>query len=211
MTCRKIPPMKAILIHGMGRTTASMAILSRRLRARGLATCALGYMAAFEPFDPCVERLAERIRRLAEEEPFLLVGHSLGAVLVRGALPRIADLPLAACVLLAPPQRACRAARFFSSHPLYRWVNGEMGQLLADPAFFAGLPLPQVPTRVFAGNAGPRAAWLPFEGEPNDGILAVEETRARDDDEVIEVPALHTFIMNSRRVAEGIVELAGVR
>jgi len=203
--------MKAILIHGMGRTPASLAILSRRLRARGLATCALGYMAAFEPFDPCVERLAERIRRLADGEPFLLVGHSLGGVLVRGVLPKIADLPLSACALLAPPQRACRAARFFSSHPFYRWKNGEMGQLLADPAFFADLPLPQVPTRVFAGNAGPRATWLPFEGEPNDGILAVEETRARDGDEVIEVPALHTFIMNSRRVAEGIVEMAGVR
>lgn len=203
--------MKAILIHGMGRTPASMAILSRRLRARGLATCALGYMAALEPFEACVERLAERIRRLAEGEPFLLVGHSLGSVLVRGTLQKIADLPLAACVFLAPPQRACRAARFFSGHPLYRLLNGEMGQLLADPAFFADLPLPQVPTRVFAGNAGPRAAWLPFEGEPNDGILAVEETRARDGDEVLEVPALHTFIMNSRRVAEGIVEMAGVR
>lgn len=203
--------MKAILIHGMGRTPASMAILSRRLRARGLATCALGYVAAFESFKPCVERLAERIRRIAAEEPFLLVGHSLGSVLVRGSLPKIADLPLAACVLLAPPQRVCRAARFFSGHPLYRWVNGEMGQLLADPAFFADLPLPQVPTRVFAGNAGPRAAWLPFEGEPNDGILAVEETKARDGDEITEVPALHTFIMNSRRVAEGIIEMAGVR
>src|SRR6185295_16738259 len=100
--------MKAILIHGMGRTPASMAILSRRLRARGLATCALGYMAALEPFDPCVERLAERIRRIADGESFLLVGHSLGSVLVRGALPKIADLPLSACVFLAPPQRACR-------------------------------------------------------------------------------------------------------
>ncbi len=203
--------MKAILIHGMGRTPASMAILARRLRARGLATCALGYSATVEPFAPCVDRLAERIRRLSAGEPFVLVGHSLGAVLSRGALPKIADLPLSACVFLAPPQRACRAARFFSSHPLYRWMNGEMGQLLADPAFFADLPRPEVRTRVFAGTAGPRAPWLPFEGEPNDGILAVEETRARDDDEVIEVPALHTFIMNSRRVAEAIVEVAGVR
>ena len=203
--------MKAILIHGMGRTPASMAILSRRLRARGLSTCALGYVAAFESFEPCVERLAERIRRLSDGKPFLLVGHSLGSVLSRAALPKIADLPLTACVFLAPPQRACRAARFFSSHPLYRWLNGEMGQLLAEPAFFADLPTPHVPTHVYAGNAGPRAAWLPFEGEPNDGILAVEETKARDGDVVVEVPALHTFIMNSRRVAQGIVEAAGVR
>ncbi len=203
--------MKAILIHGMGRTPVSMAILSRRLRARGLPTRALGYVAALEPFDRCVERLAERIRKLADGEPFLLVGHSLGAVLSRGALPKISDLPLAGCLFLAPPQRACRAARFFSGHPLYRWMNGEMGQLLADPSFFADLPLPHVPTRVFAGTAGPRAAWLPFEGEPNDGILTVEETRAREGDPVVEVPALHTFIMNSRRVAESVVEMSGVR
>ncbi len=73
----------------------------------------------------------------------------------------------------------------------------------------ADLPLPEVPTLVFAGTAGPRAAWLPFKREPNDGILSVEETRAEPVDEVIELPALHTFIMQSRRVAEGIAKLAG--
>ena len=50
-----------------------------------------------------------------------------------------------------------------------------MGQLLADKPFMLQLPLPPVPTRIYAGVGGPRASWLPFGTEANDGILSVPE------------------------------------
>jgi hypothetical protein len=57
-----------------------------------------------------------------------------------------------------------------------------------------------VPTRIYAGVGGPRASWLPFGMEANDGILSVSETSGRFAAQVIQVPALHTFIMNSPQV-----------
>jgi hypothetical protein len=84
---------------------------------------------------------------------------------------------------------------------------GEMGQLLADDAFMLQLPMPAVPTRIYAGVGGPRAAWLPFGMEPNDVILGVSEATGGFAGEVVEVPSVHTFIMHSRRVAADIASV----
>ena len=92
------------------------------------------------------------------------------AVRLRGtSAPRLA-------FLLAPPMRACRAARFFSCYRLYRALTGEMGGLLADEAFMQSLPLPP-DTVIYAGTAGPRASWLPVGNAANDGILARLRTK----------------------------------
>jgi hypothetical protein len=42
-------------------------------------------------------------------------------------------------------------------------------------------------------------------GRANDGLVAVEETGVEPDDEVIEIVATHTFIMNRRRVLRAVL------
>jgi hypothetical protein len=49
--------MHAILIHGMGRTPASMLILAVRLRKAGIRPRFFAYSAAFERWESCVNRL----------------------------------------------------------------------------------------------------------------------------------------------------------
>jgi hypothetical protein len=83
-----------------------------------------------------------------------------------------------------------------------------MGQSLADADFMNALPLPTAPTMVYAGTGGPRGRWSPFAGKPNDGVLAVTETQLPGALTRL-VPAIHTFIMNSRVVAEDIVRTTG--
>ncbi|MDP3134759.1 MAG: hypothetical protein Q8N17_00285, partial [Burkholderiaceae bacterium] len=76
---------------------------------------------------------------------------------------------------------------------------------LAQDAFMQGLPMPAVPTRIYAGVAGPRAAWLPFGMEANDGILSLSEATDGFAAQVVQVPALHTFIMNSAQVGDDMI------
>ena len=121
-------------------------------------------------------------------------------MIIRAALGQLENRAPSACFFLAPPMVACKAARFFSRFRLYRLLTGEMGQLLALDAFMLHLPMPAVPTRIYAGVAGPRASWLPFGMEANDGILSVSEATGRFGMAAVEVPALHAFIMNSKRV-----------
>jgi len=204
------PPASAgldvILIHGMARTPLAMGLLQYRLRQAGLRPSLFGYSPTVERFEPCTQRLVAKIRQTAGSRPYALVGHSLGTVLIRGVLPALEPNPPVACFFLAPPSVACRAARFFAGNPVYRWLMGEMGQKLASDSFMAGLPKPIANTWIYAGTKGLPGSLSPFGDEPNDGILMLAETRV-DGIPVVEIPATHTFIMNSRRVAEDIAKI----
>jgi hypothetical protein len=196
--------MHVILVHGLGRTPLSLLLLGRRLRAAGLKPRLFGYLPAVESFGHCADRLVATVGETAGARPYALAGHSLGAVLIRAVLPRLQENPPAACFLLAPPNQACRAARYFARYRLYKLLAGEMGQKLADPAFMDALPVPYMPTRIYAGTGGFSGRCSPFGGEPNDGILTLAETRGALAAPLILTPASHTFIMNARLVADDI-------
>lgn len=200
--------MDIVLIHGMGRTPASMLILKQRLAKLGHKTHLFGYAAWAENLETVSNRLIRKIERQVGSQPYAVIGHSLGSVILRRALTSLAANPPSHTFLLAPPMRACKAARYFSRFRLYRTLTGEMGSLLADEAFMQSLPLPPN-TVIYAGTAGPRASWLPFGNAANDGILSLDEV-VSESGERVEVAASHTFIMNSRAVVDDIVRrLAG--
>jgi len=195
--------MKAILVHGMVRTPLSQLLLAKRLRGYGFAVHLFGY-STFQSFNTCVTRLASRARALDTREPFVLVGHSLGCVLIRAVLPRLEPIRPLACFFLAPPSKVTKAARYFAKNPLYRFLTRDSGQFLANKTFMESLAMPAVPVRVYAGTAGHRGRLSPFGEEDNDGILAISETRLHSNDDVVRVPAIHTFIMNSAAVSRDI-------
>lgn len=197
--------MKLILIHGMGHTPLSMLRLRRRLRRAGHEAFLFGYSSTFESLQGTSGRLARRIEARVGSAPYALVGHSLGSVIIRATLARLAGRMPVACFFLAPPMLACKAARFFSRFWLYKIMMGEMGRLLASEDFMRGLPLPPGWLRIYAGTAGPRAAWLPFGMEVNDGILSVAEATGDCAAATVRVPALHTFIMNSTPVVDDMI------
>ncbi|MFP5410379.1 MAG: esterase/lipase family protein [Gammaproteobacteria bacterium] len=191
--------MHVVLIHGMGRTPGSMLRLRRRLKRAGHVPHLFAYSPTFETLDHAVARLARLIEHRIGGDRYALIGHSLGTVLIRCVLARV-PAPPAACFFLAPPMLACKAARHFSRFRLYRWLTGEMGSLLADDAFMHGLPIPQGVLRVYVGTRGPRADWLPFGMEENDGVLSVAEASGDCASAVVKVHALHTFIMHAEPV-----------
>ena len=80
-----------------------------------------------------------------------------------------------------------------------------MGQLLADHEFMLSLPVPKMPTKIYAGNAGLTGRYSPFENEPNDGVLTVKETLLPGIPIKI-MPSLHTFIMNNKMIAKDIID-----
>ncbi len=200
--------MRAILVHGMGRSPASMLILAARLRILGIRPKLFSYFAAFEKFGSCTNRLRHFIEKHTAEEPFILVGHSLGTVLTRAILPELIHKPTA-CFFLAPPAHACMAARRCAPRRLYQLLTGEMGQLLASAQFMDSLPVPNVPTKIYAGTGGRRGRYSPFGNEPNDGVLTVSET-CLPSIPLQRLPALHTFIMNAKVIAQDVEKVTRV-
>jgi hypothetical protein len=201
------PGMQAILIHGMGRTPLSMLLLAARLRMAGMQPRFFTYCAALESWPKCTGRLEKFIRRIAVQGEYIVIGHSLGTVLARAVMPKLSTPPTA-CFLIAPPATACLAARRFAPLRLYRWLTGEMGQLLASQPFMDSLPTPHILTKIYAGTGGFRGRQAPFGACRNDGVLALHETRLTALP-VLLVPAVHTFIMNKKAVAEDILQFLG--
>jgi pimeloyl-ACP methyl ester carboxylesterase len=208
--------MRVFLLHGMGRTPASMWLLAWRLRQAGHLPSLFGYAVTLTPLPEIVDKLkAHVLGRLAADkeeglavgedpEPYAVIGHSLGNLLTRLASP---ELPAGFCrfVQLAPPNHSPASARLLRDQKLFQAITQDAGRKLVDESFFDEVPVPAVPTLIVAGDAGPRQAFLPpFRGEPNDGILSVEETRLPGIAHLV-LPAIHTFIMNRRDATRAIL------
>lgn len=199
-------PMHALFVHGMGRTPLSGLPLLWHLRRGGLTTGAFGYLAATERFDGIVHRLGGALRRAATRGPYIVVGHSLGGLLLRAALARLEpDVPRPRHVfLLGSPIGASRLAQRFAGNPVYRLLTGESGRILASPDRMEAYGPAGARTTAIAGVIStPRRG--PFGGEPNDGVVSLSEVSAGWLTDLVHVPVLHTLLPASRRVARVIL------
>jgi pimeloyl-ACP methyl ester carboxylesterase len=195
--------MTVLLVHGMGRTPLSMWRLARFLGRAGFGTELFAYATAWQRVDQIVGRLQRRLTTLARAE-YVVVGHSLGGLLLRAA---VAGLPPQVraprrIIMLGTPNHSPRLARRFEHAWWYRLMNGDAGDLLAHPERLAGIPAVTVPCTVIAGTRGINGRWSPFGNEPNDGLVAVSEAELDGAEELIAVRARHPFIMNDRRARE---------
>lgn len=201
--------MHLLLVHGLGRTTLSLAGLARALRRAGHTTETFGYVGALESFPRIRDRLRARLERIAASgRRYGVLGHSLGGVLLRAALPGVQPPPQH-LVMLATPNRPPRLAHRFRGFVPFRLATGDPGRRLGDPHFFADLPPPPVPYTIIAGTAGSRGRLSPFGSEPNDWIVSVGETLVFDADRPVLVPVGHTFMMAGRAVRAAVLRAFG--
>lgn len=186
----------------MGRTPLSLALLARRLRAAGHTPSSFGYFVSRDPLARIAERFVAHVENVRRQDQdaggFAVVGHSLGNVITRMALPGLPEL--ARFVMLAPPNRPPVMAQSLAANPVFRALTRDAGDKLLDEDFFARLPVPTAPTLIVAGTRGPKVRWLPLADRASDGVVSVDETRLASLPH-LEVPAIHTFIMNDAEVA----------
>jgi pimeloyl-ACP methyl ester carboxylesterase len=199
--------MQVLFVHGMGRTSLSGGRLLASLRAQGVATCTFGYVATLQSFASIRERLVARIQSLSADGEYVLIGHSLGGVLLRAA---VAALPAGTrqpsrIFLLGSPIKHSRLAHKLHRNWIYRGLTGDCGQLLASRSRMAAIGPSRVPVTCILGVSGWRGRLNPFDGELNDGIVSVSEVSAAWVDEEVRVSALHTYMPSNSRVVQAIL------
>lgn len=200
--------MQALFVHGMGRSPLSGWPLLWQLRRAGLEVGSFGYAVSLEDFAGIRDRLAARLRALAERGAPVLIGHSLGGVLILAALRTLPPgTPRPHHVfLLGSPLHPARLAQKLGRNPLYRALTGDCGQLLGSPERMAAIGDAAVPTTAIAGIRSLPWRPSPFGDEPNDGVVALSEVSADWLAEPLRVPVVHTLLPSSRRVAALILE-----
>lgn len=198
-----------IVVHGLGRTPASMTILVSRLKNAGFRVVSFGYPSTSEPMEALVDRLRAEVALCCgnEAETVHFVTHSMGGVLVRIYLSQQPEAHRGRVVMLSPPSQGSELADAFADSPLRRLFLGPAGaQLRTDSA---GIVSRLGPIRFGLGivtgdrSLSPLGSWL-IPG-PDDGKVGVGRAMVDGAADFMVVPATHTFIMNRRDVAEEVV------
>ena len=210
--CSSPPPDGAesvVVVHGLGRTPASMTILVSRLKNAGFRVVSFGYPSTSEPVEALVERLQAEVERCCgnEAEVVHFVTHSMGGLLVRSYLNQQPEAHLGRVVMLSPPSQGSEIIDAFADSPLLQSFLGPAGSRLGtDPD---GIASQLGPIRFDLGivtgdrSMNPIGSWL-IPG-PDDGKVGVERARVDGATDFMVVSATHTFIMNRKDVADEVV------
>jgi len=184
--------------------------LLRKLKRAGFLTATFGYFVSQETVSQIVERLVAKLRALLAIEDLVLIGHSLGGVLLRHALGMLGETRhrVHHLFLLGSPVTPSRLAVRLSGNWIFRAVTQDCGQLLASPARMLAIAPSEVPTTGIAGTRGFTGGGL-FGTEPNDGVVTVSEVSAPWLQNQVLVPVMHTLLPSSATVAEAILKELG--
>jgi hypothetical protein len=199
-----------VLLHGLARTPASMNTMGKRLSGAGYFVVNVDYPSRHGKIEElstiAVNKGLLACRKMGAER-IHFVTHSLGGILVRYYLDTGNIAELGRVVMLAPPNRGSRAADTFSGYPGYNLLNGPAGfQLGTGPE---GIPLQLGPADFEVGIiAGDRTVNLilstAFDG-PNDGKVAVKDTRLEGMKDFLVVHRSHPFIMQADEVIDQVL------
>jgi hypothetical protein len=203
--------MQVLFVHGMGRSPISGWPVLRRLKSAGFAPATFGYIVSVEDFPTIRTRLAARLCELSAAGDYLLIGHSLGGVLLRSAL---SALPPGVrqprhLFLLGSPQQPVTLARRLGKHWLFRLLAGDCGQLLGSAERMNAVGAVTVPVTSIVGTRGLPLGYGPFNGEANDGVISVSEASAAWIDDQVLLPVMHTLLPSSGQTARVILDRLG--
>jgi len=185
---------------------AVMSFLRRRLAGEhGFRGYLFGYASVRGGLDENAARLATFLRRL-DSERVDVVGHSLGGLIALRMLVLERELPAGRLVCLGSPLCGSRAARVLHGHRLGQRIVGRSLSEAAVVDRAAAWSDPVAGGRdvgVVTGNvaAGIGRLFAGFD-EPNDGTVAVSETRLPGARDHIVLPVTHTGMLFSRAVAD---------
>jgi len=191
-----------VLVHGVWMTGVEMGLLARRLRGCGYRTVQFRYHSLINT----VAENAQQLRRLVndqEDSPLHLVGHSLGGLVILRALHEQADLVSGRIVLLGSPVHGSVIAQRVNRYRLSRWLIGRSG----EQALLGGRPRwhGRQSLGVIAGTRPVGVGLLlgGFDG-PNDGTVAVSETRLEHATASLSFPSSHFGLLVSQPVAAAV-------
>lgn len=188
-----------ILIHGLWMRGLVLLPHQRWLHADGFAVRRFSYPS----WRGGLADNAHLLSSFVNETPgavIHLVAHSLGGLVSLKMLAHEPDARIRRVVLLGTPYAGCHCGTIFAAQPL---LTGLVGRTFND---WFSLPRPVLQTAVEIGViAGTRPIGLgrmiPGLARPNDGVVAVDETRISQAKDSIELNVSHSGMLVSRACA----------
>jgi pimeloyl-ACP methyl ester carboxylesterase len=189
-----------VLLHGLGRTSASMMPIALAARARGYRVINWRYLSTRRSIRASAARFAREIApRILNAPRVHFITHSLGGIIVRQFLAAY-DVPNAGhVVMLAPPNGGSEVADVLQHTALRHLFRPIMELGTNETSVPRTLPPPRVPVGVIAGSRSHIPLFSHWMHDvPNDGVVPVERTRVPNMRDFLVVHHTHTFLPWSR-------------
>ena len=190
-----------IVLHGLARTSASMATMTEAINEAGFTAINVDYPSREYPIEALAPMAIGRGLVLCESagaiEKIHFVTHSLGGILVRNYLSNHEIPRLGRVVMLGPPNQGSAAVDELGDVPGVDWINGPAGRQLGKGE--ESVPLQLGPAEfelgVIAGNRTIDPIVSAVLDDPDDGRVSVEDTKLEGMDDFIIVEHSHAFMM----------------
>lgn len=198
-----------VLLHGLGRTELSMALLAERIEAAGYRVINVGYPSREETVETLTARLRRELVACCADrlDELHFVTHSMGGILVRAYLAEHSPRHRGRVVMLAPPNQGSEVVDALAEWPFAGALLGPSGSLLGTDSM--ALPVRLGPATfelgVVAGSRSLNPVGSSLIPGSDDGKVAVSAAWLEGAADSLVVPGTHTFLMNRRDVAEAVL------
>lgn len=173
-----------VLVHGMGRSRASMWTLGRSLEAEGYRVLNWGYNSYTDSVPEIGAALARDLESETGAAPRVhFVGHSLGNVIVRWTLANEQPERVGRIVMLAPPNQGSAAADRYARYTA--WLLPPIAELRTA----RGSTVRRLPP-------APQGVEVGVIAGAYDGKVSVAESQLPGQRDHAVVPAAHSFLMH---------------
>jgi pimeloyl-ACP methyl ester carboxylesterase len=198
-----------VLIHGLCRTSRSMAKMEKALVAEGYHVINVDYPSRSAPIEQLTEQVFQGLEtKLPRSGKIHFVTHSMGGILLRQQLEKHAVTPwlprLGTVVMLAPPSRGSEVPDKLGGLKLYQWINGPAGNQLGTGADSLPLRLkePEMELGVIAGDRSINPILSCLIPGPDDGKVSIARVRPTGATDFIRLHVTHACMMRNRQVIE---------
>lgn len=196
-----------VLLHGLARTSDSMAKMSRALAAAGYHVCNVSYPSREHSIEVLTKDFvlpAVRACVTNQADGVHFVTHSLGGIVMRQLAKTAPDLRIGRVVMLSPPNHGSQVVDRLGGLGLFQWINGPAGlelgtgqdsvpQTLGPPTFQLG---------IITGNRTINLILSLMIPGDDDGKVSIESAKLEGMAGFCVVPASHPFIMKDRLAIE---------
>lgn len=192
-----------VLIHGLFLNGYEMSFLRFQLTRAGYSPLRFRYHSVRSSPASAAEKLRKMVQDL-DADTIHFVCHSLGGLVIRHYFALFEDLRHGRIVTLGTPHQGSGVARYLSAFTLGQKLLGESNQhgVSGDvPAWDSACELGSI-AGTFSMGMGRMIADL---SKPNDGTVAVAETRLHGAKDHIALPVSHLGMLASGQVVVQIV------